>query len=162
VIRRAEPGDAAAIAEIWHAGWRDGHLGHVPDALVAVRTDESFRVRAAGRVADTSVAVAGGEVAGFVMVDGDEVEQVFVAARHRGTGVAGELLREGERRVAAAGHPEAWLAVVAGNERARRFYEREGWRDAGPFAYDARVEDGTTVPVPCHRYVKRLEEGLAK
>ncbi|HEY7793485.1 MAG TPA: GNAT family N-acetyltransferase [Gaiellaceae bacterium] len=156
MIRPAGPGDAAAVAEIWHAGWRDGHLGHVPDALADVRTDESFRVRAAERVADTTVAVVDGDVAGFVMVDGDEVEQVYVSARHRGTGVADGLLREAERQVAAAGHAEAWLAVVAGNVRARRFYEREGWRDAGPFAYDARVEDGSTVSVPCHRYVKPL------
>jgi GNAT superfamily N-acetyltransferase len=156
VIRPAEPGDAAAVAEIWQAGWRDGHLGHVPDALAEVRTDESFRVRAAARLADTTVAVVDGAVAGFVMIDEDEVEQVYVSARNRGTGIAGALLREAERQVAAAGHAEAWLAVVAGNERARRFYEREGWRDAGPFAYEARVEDGSTVSVPCHRYVKPL------
>jgi GNAT superfamily N-acetyltransferase len=156
MIRPAAPDDAAAVAEIWHAAWRDGHLGLVPDALVAVRTGESFRVRAGDRVADTTVAVVDGAVAGFVMVDGAEVEQVFVAARYRGTGIATALLAEAERQVADAGHAEAWLAVVAGNDRAIRFYEREGWRDAGPLEYDARVEDGSTVPVPCRRYVKSL------
>ncbi|MDQ7904470.1 hypothetical protein RB614_08025 [Phytohabitans sp. ZYX-F-186] len=71
-IRAAEAGDAAAVAGIWHEGWRDGHLGHVPEALVAIRTEESFGVRAARRVGDTTVAVRGGEVAGFVMVVGDD------------------------------------------------------------------------------------------
>ena len=51
VVRSAIPDDAAAVAEIWRDGWRDGHLGLVPDALVAVRTDESFGLRAADRAA---------------------------------------------------------------------------------------------------------------
>jgi ribosomal protein S18 acetylase RimI-like enzyme len=156
VIRPAEPGDAEAVAEIWAAGWRDGHLGHVPDELVRVRTDASFRTRAADRVADTTVATVDGEVAGFVMVDGDEVEQVYVSSRHRGSGIADALLGEAERQVGERGHGEAWLAVVAGNERARRFYERLGWEDEGAFDYAASDEDGSTVSVPCRRYVKRL------
>jgi GNAT superfamily N-acetyltransferase len=154
VIRPAEPGDAAAVAEIWHSGWRDGHLGHVPDELVLVRTDESFRTRAADRVGDTTVAVVDGEVAGFVMVAGDEAEQVYVAAAHRGKGVADALLAETERQVRENGHELAWLAVVSGNARARAFYERMGWRDDGGFDYEASVEDGSTVSVPCRRYVK--------
>jgi len=55
--------------------------------------------------------------------------------------------------VKANGHSEAWLAVATGNDRARRFYERMGWTDAGAFDYPADVETGT-LPVPCHRYVK--------
>jgi len=154
-LRPARPEDTERIAAIWHAGWRDGHLGHVPEALVAARTGESFAVRAAQRTADTTVAEAAGEVAGFVIVAGDEVEQVYVAARHRGTGIAPQLLAEGERLVAAGGHPRAWLAVVAGNKRARRFYQRLGWSDEGPFDYPAAHGD-ETIPVPAHRYVKRL------
>jgi GNAT superfamily N-acetyltransferase len=156
VIRPAEPGDAAAVAEIWRSGWRDGHLGLVPDALVAVRTDESFRARAADRVGDTTVAVVDGEVAGFIMVVGDEAEQVYVSAAHRGRGVADALLAEAERQVRENGHGLAWLAVVEGNGRARAFYERMGWRDEGGFGYEAAAEDRSTVTVPCRRYVKNV------
>ncbi|WP_350281216.1 GNAT family N-acetyltransferase [Kribbella sp. HUAS MG21] len=152
-VRPAVADDADAVAAIWYDGWRDGHLGHVPDELVAVRTKESFWTRAAERVADTTVAVAGDAIAGFVMVVGAEVEQVYVARDHRGSGVAGTLLAEAERQVKANGHDEAWLAVATGNARARRFYERSGWTDAGAFDYPAAVDDGS-VPVPCHRYVK--------
>jgi GNAT superfamily N-acetyltransferase len=146
---------ASKIAEIWHLGWRDGHLGFVPPELVAARYQDSFRTRAAQRVSDTTVAVMDGEVAGFVMVVGDEVEQVYVAARHRGTGVADALMTEAERRIARAGHSTAWLAVVQGNARARRFYERRGWSDAGRFNYAAAAEDGP-ISVPARRYVKHL------
>jgi GNAT superfamily N-acetyltransferase len=189
-LRAATNADIEVIAEIWHRGWRDGHLGHVPEALVAHRTPESFRVRTARRIDVATVAVvpsaaitpdpavtsdraltphatvapdpalaprasSSAAVAGFVMVVGDEVEQVFVAADHRGSGVAALLLTEAERQVAAAGFAEAWLAVVPGNVRARRFYEREGWRDTGGFDYRAETAAGT-VAVPCRRYAKSL------
>jgi hypothetical protein len=45
----------------------------------------------------------------------------------------------------------AWLAVVPGNARARRFYERSGWADDGGFDYVAGE-----ITVPCRRYVKRV------
>jgi len=154
-LRPATAADADSVAAVWCAGWGDGHHGNVPEALVAVRTPESFRSRAAQRVGDTVVATIGDDVAGFVMVVGDEVEQVYVSAGHRGTGVAKLLLAEAERLVAAGGHGRAWLAVVAGNARARRFYERAGWTDEGPFEYAASVGDGT-IAVPAHRYVKAV------
>ena len=128
----------------------------MPQALVDARTDESFATRAAERVGDTTVAVIGDAIAGFVTVADDEVEQVYVAHDHRGSGVAGVLLSEAERQVRDNGHDAAWLAVVAGNARARRFYERSGWVDEGAFVYEASDRTGP-IAVPCHRYVKALD-----
>ncbi|EME55759.1 GCN5-related N-acetyltransferase [Amycolatopsis decaplanina DSM 44594] len=154
-LRRATPADADAVAEIWYHGWQDGHLGNVPDELVRIRTRESFWERAAERVGDTTVALMSGEVAGFVMVVGDEVEQVYVSSDHRGSGVAGALLAEAERLVSAGGHSRAWLAVAPGNARARRFYERCGWVDEGEFDNRVSGPDGL-VSVPCRRYAKTV------
>jgi ribosomal protein S18 acetylase RimI-like enzyme len=154
-LRRALPQDAPAIATIWQQGWRDGHLGRVPAELIAAWQAESFPARAAQRLDDTTVAVEHGQVAGFVMVAGNEVEQVYVARDHHGSGVADLLLDDAERQIKDAGHTTSWLAVVPGNTRARRFYQRRGWTDAGLFDY-AAATDGGLVPVPCHRYVKEL------
>lgn len=156
-LRPAGPDDAATVAEIWRAGWREAHIGNVSAELVAARTDESFCTRATESVTKTTVAMVGAELAGFVMVAGDEVEQLYVSARHRGAGVADALLRHAERQIKAAGHATAWLAVVAGNVRARRFYERMGWTDEGPFEYLAPADD-RSIPVRAHRYVRRLSE----
>ncbi|GGU35379.1 GNAT family N-acetyltransferase [Lentzea flava] len=152
-LRRATPADAPAIAGIWYSGWCDAHLGNVPQQLVDARPEESFEPRALEHVRHTTVATVNGEVAGFVMVVGDEVEQVYVSASHRGSGVASALLRAAEQDVAAGGHAVAWLAVVAGNTRARRFYERQGWTDEGLFDHQAPHPDGP-IPVPAHRYTK--------
>jgi len=157
LVRPGTEADAPEVARIWEGGWREVHLGNVPDELVRVRTSESFRARARQRVPDTSVAEVAGVVAGFVMVDGEEVDQVYVDAGHRGSGVASLLLAEAARRVAAGGHDRAWLAVVSANARARRFYEREGWTDEGLFIHEAPVEGGT-VPVECHRMVRDLAQ----
>jgi GNAT superfamily N-acetyltransferase len=154
-VRPAVADDVPAIAAIWEAAWRDGHLGNVPDALVAIRTAESFRERTVERIPETSVAEVDGIVAGFVTLEDDELEQLFVDRAHRGIGVADALMADAERRLRQAGHRQAWLSVVAGNARARRFYERSGWIDDGPFEY---LADGPVGPiaVAAHRYVKAL------
>ena len=138
---------------------RTGTSGYVPRSWSSVRTEESFRERAANRIADTTVATVDGAVAGFVMVVDDEVEQVYVSASHRGTGIAGLLMAEAERQVRANGHLKAWLAVVEGNARARSFYERSGWHDEGLFDYAAAIAaaaESGTVAVPCRRYTKNM------
>jgi ribosomal protein S18 acetylase RimI-like enzyme len=153
-LRAAVPEDAEAIAAVWHAGWADGHLGHVPEALSAHRTLDDFRRRVPERLPQTMVAIAAGRVVGFVMLHGDEVEQVYVAREARGRGVADALLARAEQQVSGRA-PVAWLAVAAGNARARRFYERNGWTDSGPLDYAAEVAGGT-MAVPCRRYTKRV------
>jgi GNAT superfamily N-acetyltransferase len=155
MLRPATAGDAAAIAPIWHSGWLDAHEGNVPDELTAVRTPESFRTRAVDLVPLTTVAVEEGRLVGFVTVVDDEIEQMYVDGGSRGSGVAAALLAEGERRVREAGHGRAWLAVVAGNERARRFYAKHGWTDEGPFDHQAPGPSGP-ITVPAHRYVKAV------
>ena len=153
-LRRADKSDVEAIAETWHRAWSDGHLGHVPDALLPHRTLRHFLERVPPRIPGTTVATLDGRVVGFVTIHDDELEQIFVAAEARGGGVASALLADGEARIARE-HPRAWLAVVAGNARARRFYERSGWRDAGALTYAAEIPGGT-LPVPCRRYEKEL------
>jgi len=123
--------------------------------LLPISCPASFSRRAVERVADTTVATAGGAVVGFVMVVDDEVEQVYVAADARGTGVAKPLIAEAERQVRANGNETAWLAAVPGNARARAFYARAGWVDEGPFDYTAS-DKGRSISVPCHRYAKRV------
>lgn len=155
-IRPAVAADMAAVADLWHEGWHDGHAGHVPDGLTAARTLAAFHERTPSRVADTSVAVSDdGELLGFVMVVDDEVEQVFVGRAARGTGLAPLLLEEAERQVAAAGHVSAWLAVVTGNARARAFYEKQGWTDSGDLPYEVTA-GGQRFVSPCRRYVKSV------
>jgi GNAT superfamily N-acetyltransferase len=153
-LRAATADDAEAIATVWHGAWLDGHLGHVPEALLAHRRLVDFRQRAATRLGTTTVATIDSRVVGFVTVHDDELEQLFVAESARGTGAAAALLEHGEKTIAGR-FDVAWLAVAVGNARARRFYARQGWRDAEAIDYDADTPSGP-IPVPCRRYEKRV------
>jgi GNAT superfamily N-acetyltransferase len=153
-LRPATDADVAAIAEVWHAGWPDGHLGNVPDELARHRRLADFLRLVPSRIDTTTVAASEDSIIGFVTVHDDEIEQVYVAKSARGSGVAAALLSSAEAAISER-FDLAWLAVVAGNSRARRFYARQGWLDAGPIDYRAEI-DGGTFTVPCHRYEKRL------
>jgi ribosomal protein S18 acetylase RimI-like enzyme len=159
-IRKALAADVEAITHIWHDGWRDGHLGHVPPGLVPHRHEAQFRTRALSQIDATWVAESEGGIVGFVAIKGDELEHLYVDRASRGTGVADMLIRTGAQAILAAGHHCAWLAVVAGNQRARAFYTRLGWRDAGPFVHMVVTEDGP-FPVPSHRYEIELSADAA-
>jgi len=156
-LRPARTDDVGALARVWRDGWRDGHRGNVPDELVKHRTLEEFERRITDRVPSTTVAVItsadGDLIAGFVVVIDDEVEQLYVASPARGTAIASLLLAAAEQ-VIFRHHEHAWLAVVAGNSRARRFYERCGWSDRGAFDTLAEISEGV-MAVPALRYEKR-------
>jgi GNAT superfamily N-acetyltransferase len=130
------------------------------DALLTHRSPQSFRERVPEMLATTTVAPADERVVGLMVTAADEVEPLHVAARHRGTGVAGALLQHGER-VIAGEHCRAFLAVVDGNARARRFSTCHGWDDAGSFDHRAWSSTGERVAVPCRRYEKACPAPLA-
>lgn len=155
VVRPATTADVDVLARIWHDGWWQAHEGHVPAALYHERTPETFPPRVAERVPATWVAQGADGVLGFVVVVGDELEQLYVAASAQGTGVGAALIAQAEEVIRSAGHPRAWLAVVADNPRARRFYERSGWVDAGLEDYLAQTASGS-LHVPSRRYEKAL------
>ena len=161
-LRPASTADADTVAEVWQGAWHDGHRGHAPDALIEARDATYFRQRARALVDHITVAEEEDQLLGVVIVKDDELQQLMVTAAARGRGVGGLLIAEAERQVAAAGHPEIWLAVVPGNGSARRFYEGQGWVDRGEETYDAVTLSGETVPVPVCRYVKALTSPPAR
>lgn len=92
-------------------------------------------------------AVAGARSVGFAVLarlgePAVELRRMVVAPPHRGEGLGRELLRAVVAR-ATAGHGATgvWLDVKAGNARARRLYETEGFtvtRTLGELVYMSR------------------------
>ncbi|MEQ6201634.1 GNAT family N-acetyltransferase [Sulfitobacter sp. HNIBRBA2951] len=123
-IRKAVPDDVSAVAQIWHLGWHLAHAGLVDADLVALRTPAEFLERSRMHLAKTSVIEVASSVAGFCMVDGNEVYQFYVSPDYHGCGVAAALMKGAEAAVAG---PVAWLGCAQGNERAAAFYRKAGW-----------------------------------
>jgi GNAT superfamily N-acetyltransferase len=141
--RDAQPDEIDALASLWHEGWRDAHTGIVPVELARLRTLDNFRDRLRAALDATRVIGPPGAPLGFTMLKGDELYQLYVSRPARGTGVAAVLMSDAERRLAARGVTTAWLACAIGNERAARFYEKQGWRRAGTVANPAETSAGT-------------------
>ena len=152
-LRPGEATDIEAIEAIWIPGWLEAHEGRVPDELLEHRSPEQLAARVPSMIADATVALVDGGVAGFTVVRDDQVEQMYVGREFRGSGAAAALLTEAESQIATS-FDRAWLAVVAGNGRAIAFYERQGWSDRGGFDHVTWTPDGGTIAVPCRRFEK--------
>ena len=157
-IRPALESDVPEVARVWRAGWLDAHVGHVPDALMAERTEAYFSQTAADLVDSTLVAVDdGGDVLGVALIHDDELFQLAVTQDARRRGIGSALVAAAEERIA-ADYDRAELAVVSANLPARLLYEHCGWTDLGEIVQPARAAnlDDEPVPVNAHHFVKDL------
>ena len=130
------------LAGLWRASWHDGHAGLLPAAIVRQRTLEDFTGRLRADLANVRVTGPPGAPSGLCIVRDDELDQLFVSASARGTGVAAALLADAEARIAAHGAPTAWLACAIGNDRAARFYEKHGWHRMGTAVKQVQTDEG--------------------
>jgi ribosomal protein S18 acetylase RimI-like enzyme len=153
--RNALEDDLEALATLWHEGWRDAHSGIVPAELERLRTPESFRERMEKALSDVRVVGPPGLPAGFHLVRDAELYQLYVSREARGRGVAAALLADAEARLAASGVLTGWLACAIGNERAARFYEKQGWRRSGTMLNVVETSEGT-FSLETWRYEKSL------
>ncbi|MEM9427202.1 MAG: GNAT family N-acetyltransferase [Pseudomonadota bacterium] len=130
-LRKLAEADVKPLAQLWHDGWMEAHLAHVPAELTAQRTLDSFAKRLIAYGDLIRVAGPLGDPLGFCVVRGDELDQLFVEPVARGTSVARDLLADGEARMRSTGVERAHLLCVIENVRAARFYARQGWTDMG-------------------------------
>jgi len=124
-LRRAGPGDAAALAGV-HLRARAAGMPWLPRLHDEAETVAWMReVVLPGQ--EVWVAERKGAVVGLAAVDGDVLEQLYVEPSAWGSGVGRALLDA----VRAARPDGLRLAVFARNARARRFYEVAGFRLTG-------------------------------
>ena len=153
-VRTAEAVELDRLAWIWFNGWQDAHAAIVPAELTHRRTLDSFRERLPPLLSDTRVVGAPGDPLGFAIIKADELYQLYVSAQSRGSGVAAALMADAEKRLAAAGVGTAWLACAIGNDRAARFYEKQGWRRSG-IATSQLETDAGVFPLEVWKYERR-------
>ncbi|HEU0251759.1 MAG TPA: GNAT family N-acetyltransferase [Pyrinomonadaceae bacterium] len=154
-VRNAEEHELDHLAQLWYQGWLDAHEQIVPLELKQLRTPESFAPRLKVLLPMVRVVGPTGAPLGFHIVKDDELYQLYVSAEARGLGVAGALIADAENRLAERGFETAWLACAIGNDRAARFYEKNGWRRVGNMINHLETENGV-LDLEVWRYEKPL------
>ena len=157
-VRLARADDADEIGRIQVETWRAAYAGLMPDDAVAsfdVASQQRFWRDVLGRTprpaGATFVVEDGGEVVGFASVgvsrdesaaQEGELFAIYLHPTRWGNGIGRALLQRAEESMRSSGFRRALLWVLAGNERAERFYRAAGWEQDG-----RKVEDfqGATV-----------------
>lgn len=159
VARPARPDDTDAIGVLHVRTWRAAYAGILPEPVLdgldarlkAAQWSRVFRPTARTRL---FVAERDGSVLGFAAYGphrepdlGDEAGElyaIYVAPEAWGTGAGHALMDAVVAGLRREGRATGVLRVLAANDRARAFYEREGWSfDRPTEPYDA---DGTLIP----------------
>lgn len=123
VIRRAGPGDAAAIAELFLASFRATYTFRLAHSDDEVRT--WIRDEVVGRQ-ETWVAVAGDAIVGLMALGEAALDQLYLRPGWWRRGIGSRLVALAKER-RPAGFDLYTFQVNAG---ARAFYERHGFRAA--------------------------------
>ncbi|MFG2544444.1 GNAT family N-acetyltransferase [Streptomyces sp. NPDC048594] len=122
VLRRAWAADARAAADVWLRSF----AAALP-TVVRPRTDDEVRAYFRHVVVERHEAwvaeETGGVVAGVMVLEGEELSQLYLAPERRGSGLGDRFVALAkERRPAGL---ELWTFQV--NAPAHRFYERHGF-----------------------------------
>ena len=151
VVRRGVDDEAEAreLAAVHIAAWKWAYRGLMPDGYLA-RLDEQLERRVAlwrtWLGADKTryavwVAVEGSAIVGFVSTGPSvtpdagsseaQLYSIYLLERVAGRGVGQALMTTAASELRRQGYASCMLWVLESNERARRFYEREGWATDG-------------------------------
>jgi GntR family transcriptional regulator, nutrient-sensing system regulator len=139
LLRGASPGDAAALAAVFVAAWRDAYPGVVDDAILAaldVRdvTDWLGNLVVSSNQVTVLAEDPPGSVAGFVRFGADpgdarlgHVYALYTHPRAARRGIGRRLLDHALAELAPDGRRPVSLWVFEQNERARRLYAAAGF-----------------------------------
>ena len=150
LYRDAGPEDAAAMAALGRRTFTEtfGHL-YKPEDLAAFLLSHN-REGWARKLADPAFAIRIGEAEGEPVAYAKlgppslpfkprghpiELRQLYVLQPWQGAGVATQLMDWAISEAKARGADELYLSVFTDNHRARRFYDRYGFVEVGPYAF---------------------------
>ena len=134
MIRDARPEEAELLAGVQERA-SVAALGHIfpperhPFPRDAVQT--RWKEFAADPARRTLIALSADDPVGAACVSVEWLEGLYVVPEHWGTGLAGSLHDRALELVRELGSTRCHLWVLEENLRARRFYERRGWRENG-------------------------------
>lgn len=174
LVRRAVMADADLLADVGARTFRDAYAVNNDPELLERHIAQAFTPqRLAGELADPrSTFLLGYDTAwsrdrpvGYVrLVNGPanacvagrrplELARIYVERSLMGAGYGAALLRAALDTARRGGFETVWLGVWERNDRARRFYERWGFRAVGSqnFAFGGELQTDIVMERPAYR-----------
>lgn len=125
------------LLEVWESSVRETHLFLSNEEIEAIREYVPEALRAIPHlIAEND---KDGNPAAFMGIDGQKLEMLFIAPKHRGNGLGRKLLEYGMKQYAVNE-----LAVNEQNPQARGFYEHLGFK---VFKRSELDEQGNPYPI---------------
>jgi len=140
-IRKAEPADASAIADVHQAAWRGAYSGMIPHrALTKMinRRGPDWWASAIRRSATVLVVEIGGKLAGYATIGRNrarelsqqgEIYELYLRPEYQGIGLGRRLFTAARRTLADLGLNGLVVWALEENAGALAFYEGAGGRD---------------------------------
>jgi diamine N-acetyltransferase len=150
VYRDAEPGDAAALADLFARSFTDTFGALYAPADLAAFLNANGVEHWAAQLADPAYAIRIGEADGAAAAlvklgppslpvertrPSIELRRLYVLPEHKGTGAAQAAMDWAIETARARGAEDLFLSVYVDNHRARRFYERYGFERVGSYRF---------------------------
>ena len=149
LVRRAEPTDAGALADLAEQTFREAFASVNAPEDIALHCSTRYTEEIQGQeIADPSMTTLvcedGGRLVGFAQLRWNgripvgvdairplEIQRLYVQQQWHGRGVAQALMEEALRLAGAGGADRAWLGVWEHNARAIAFYRKYGFVEVG-------------------------------
>ncbi|GHD17771.1 GNAT family N-acetyltransferase [Tianweitania populi] len=140
-IRRAEPRDANAIAEVHRAAWQGAYAGIIPHkALTSMigRRGGNWWANAIRRAASVLVIEIGGDIAGYATIGRNrardlpqqgEIYELYLRPECQGIGLGSRLFTAARQKLADHGLHGMVVWALEENDGALSFYRGIGGRD---------------------------------
>ena len=152
-IRKAEPRDAGAIADVHAESWQGAYGGIIPfRALRAMigRRGQAWWASAIRRAASVLVIEIGGDVVGYATLGRNrarelpqegEIYELYIKPEYQGIGLGSRLFCAARDKLAAHGLSGLVVWALEDNVNATHFYAGAGGRDVaeGVEVFDARA-----------------------
>jgi ribosomal protein S18 acetylase RimI-like enzyme len=140
-IRRAKPSDAAGLASVHDASWREAYRGIIPgvalERMIAKRGPRWWRLATAARARALVVLDLGERIGGYAtygqsrslsLPQRGEIDELYLAPVFQGLGLGRRLFGAIRHDLASQGMKSLVVWALADNERACSFYETLGGR----------------------------------
>jgi ribosomal protein S18 acetylase RimI-like enzyme len=174
VVRQADQADADAITVVHEAGWRAGYAHlfsqDVLERAIQKHCSRWARVLANPEFENTTLLVvlehqqqiigfahfgpSGNELSSYDLSGRAELYSFYVRPARWGTGAASVLMQQVIELLKRRGEKAVYLYTAAGTPRARRFYEKSGFRETGSTSVYQLLGE---VPSADVEYVFRIE-----